>query len=155
MNRASYIDALIPLVMVLAGAVRDDGPTEVCGALSAIKALPMPEGVDLFDACAIVATAAIDVDKTPSELWGRADKFTAYPDSGDPVENPFAREMALAGHLPGKALDTQDRIAVVGELMNRGMRRDALAEHLSCDPAQATRWMNAVYVRRKREGAAA
>ncbi|GAB2964194.1 hypothetical protein [Saccharothrix stipae] len=150
-----YLDALAPLVARLVGAVHDEGPDDITGALIACRALPAPHQIDPQAAIPIMLAAMVDPDKRPSELLAWTGQLVGRTTGDTAAANPLAVEMTLAGHLPAHALNRAEIDEAVDELLRRGWTQDDIRDHLQAEPRDADAWVRASRARTKRAKQAA
>jgi hypothetical protein len=150
----TYLDTLAPLVARLIGAVHDEGPDAITGALIACRALPAPHEINPADAIPVMLAAMVDPTRRPSELLAWTADLIGRGTTGDPAANDLAVEMALAGKLPAHALNQPEIDAVIDELLRRGWTQPDIRDHLQAEARDADAWVRASRARAKRATAA-
>lgn len=140
-----YADNLATLALRLVGAVHDEGPNAVRGALVACRCLTPPRGIDPDDALIVLLAAMVDPDKRRSELLGWLTPRDGHPvglipkKTGDYRCNPLAVEMAISGALPARSLNPVEAREAVMVLKRRGWSPDSIALHLDTDERHITK----------------
>lgn len=146
---ADYAEALVPLAMRLAATVHDEGPDAVRGVLHAIRLEPRPDGVDPWQALAVVLAGMVDPDRTASELlaWteaipdGDARNEVLVPPPGD--IDPIAVERGVDGDIDPERLRPMERAEVVRVLTRRGLSITEIAERTAMTTSTVHRWRHA------------
>jgi hypothetical protein len=158
-TREEYAEALLPLVMRLVGAVREEGPGTIRAVLNAVRATPAPDGGDPMEALAVVLAAAVDPEKPVSELLGWVDTLKAPGPADRDVTAEGVRAvmvgLAIDGLVKAVSLteeECREAAALLMEQERWGPSR--IAQHLECDKALIERWTNREYRRRQRRRAA-
>lgn len=141
MTPETYANNLIPLALRLVAAVHDEGPDAISGALTAIAALPTPNGTDPNLALTVTLAAMIDPTKSATQLldWTR-NLAGALPTDLEPTGNPLAIEMGLAGVLPAHALTDPEAAEVVRILVERGWAQNVIRDHMQAENKDVIRW---------------
>lgn len=158
MDRATYLDNLVPLAARLVCAVHDEGPDATTAALDAISKLDAPNNIHPWTALAITLAAMADPNRSTEQTLGWVRKLDpgndALPLTQPNINTTLAIELALAGNLPAIALTNDEGAAVVRELLNRGWPENEIRQHLDGEPALIHRWAVRAYNARRREAAA-
>lgn len=152
---AQYLDNLAPLVARLIGAVHDEGPDAINGALIACRALPAPHEINPDSAIPIMLAAMVDPTRRPSDLLAWTADLVGRTNTTPTTPNPLAVEMSLSGLLPAHALNQAERDAVIDELLRRGWTTPDIRDHLDADARDTDLWVRASRARTKRAKQAA
>lgn len=155
MDRAAYLETLVPLAVRLVCVVHDEGPAAAAEVLNAVTALPAPDDTDPMTALAITLAAMTDPTRSTEQTLGWVRKLDNGPDAlpipPQNINTTLAIEMALAGNLPAHALTNEEGAEVVRILMERdGWTEPTIREHLASDQATIHKWANRVYMARRR-----
>lgn len=161
MDRATYLDTLVPLAIWLIAVVHDEGPDATTAVLDAVHALPAPDDLDPMTALAITLAAIADPNRgTETALgWVRdLDPGTPPATAADERASLFV-ELALAGRVPARSLADAEGAETVRQLMQRGWPINEIRAHLD-DPEglYVKPWADREYAARQRarkNGAAA
>ncbi|SER95848.1 hypothetical protein SAMN05216188_11886 [Lentzea xinjiangensis] len=145
MDRATYLDNLVPLAVRLVCAVHDEGPAATTAALDAIAALDAPDDVHPWTALAVTLAAMSDPNRGTEDTLGwvrHLDPGTdALPIPHQNINTRLAIELALAGNLPAHALTNDEGAEVVRILLERGWPENEIRDHLDGEPALIHRWV--------------
>jgi hypothetical protein len=76
---STYLDRLVPLLLELVVAVRDEGSGEVRRLVTAARRLPAPQGVDPVEAVVVALAAAVDPEQGASAVWAWCDALVPEP----------------------------------------------------------------------------
>lgn len=154
MDRATYLETLIPLAVRLICAVHDEGPDATNAVLAAVHALEAPDDTDPMTALAITLAATADPNRGTENALGWVRTLDpgadALPIPNQPTNTRLAIELALAGNLPAISLTNDEGAEVTRILMDRGWNETEVRDHLDGDPQLVHRWANRVYGARQR-----
>lgn len=146
MDRATYLDDLVPLAARLVATVHDEGPEATAAVLNAIATLEHPDDVNPWTALAVTLAAMVDPARTTEETLGWARKLDPGTDAL-PITDAAARaslfvELALSGKVPARALSNDEGAEVVRQLMERGWPENEIRVHLDDQDGRAVhRWV--------------
>lgn len=154
MDRATYLDNLVPLAARLIAVVHDEGPDATAGVLHAVATLEAPDGTDPWTSLAIVLAAMADPNRGTEDALGWVRQFDRSPEAPPTtvqnVNTRLAIEMALAGNLRAIGLTNDEGAEVVRILLDRGWPENEIRDHLDGEPALIHRWVVCAYAARRR-----
>lgn len=145
MNRHAYAQNLAYLAAQFVGCVHDNSPEAIQQALTAMRAVTSPPGVNVDDAIAVTLGAMIDPERTTRDLISWTTRLDGNLGDLYPRQrrvygvNPLAVEMGVQGVLPAAALNPAERVEVVHALRRR-MSTGQIADHLDAEPHEVRRW---------------